>query len=152
MEKFEVYYPYVVKEGQTPDMLADEFYNDSELDWVIYLSNKITDPYYGWPLSYKDFLSYLEMKYNVPSQTTQSMIEHYIYTGVGESDVQIARKSWTISQETFNNLSTEEKAGWTPEYVYDLEFKSNEDKRHIRLLSPAYVEQLRQEMAEILLT
>ena len=38
-----LYDTYDIKEGETPEMLADVLYNDSELHWTILLLNDITD-------------------------------------------------------------------------------------------------------------
>lgn len=43
-----VFYPYEIKHQLRSDQIAEYYYNDSELDWLIYLSNGIVDPYYGW--------------------------------------------------------------------------------------------------------
>ena len=40
------YYPYVVGEGMRADYLSSVYYKDSGLDYLIYLTNGITDPYY----------------------------------------------------------------------------------------------------------
>lgn len=148
--KYEAFYPYVIKDGQRADIIANEVYGDSNLDWVIYLVNNIEDPYYGWPMSDKDFNSYLEMKYNKPAVLTQADISHYVYTGVGESSNDIARKSWKMTPETYDQLSSTERSGWTAVYVYDYENELNESKRNINLIRPIYIEQIKREMADIL--
>ena len=38
-----LYDTYDVKEGETPEILADKLYEDAELHWVILLVNNITD-------------------------------------------------------------------------------------------------------------
>lgn len=45
-----VFLPYEIKNSLRSDLIADYYYNDSQLDWLIYLSNRIVDPYYGWYL------------------------------------------------------------------------------------------------------
>ena len=40
-----VYYDYVVKDSDRPDIIAEKYYEDSRLDWVIFLVNDIIDPY-----------------------------------------------------------------------------------------------------------
>jgi len=35
---------YDIKEGDTPEILADKFYDDPELHWVILLNDKYTNP------------------------------------------------------------------------------------------------------------
>ena len=36
---------YVIPEGDRPDNVAQQFYGDSELDWIILISNNIIDTY-----------------------------------------------------------------------------------------------------------
>lgn len=40
---------YTIPEGMRPEMLAHKLYGDAELDWVILLTNNITDLYDQWP-------------------------------------------------------------------------------------------------------
>ena len=42
---------YYVQDQQRPDVLAQELYGDSELDWVILTSNNITNIRDQWPLN-----------------------------------------------------------------------------------------------------
>ena len=41
---------YDVKEGETPEMIANKLYGDPELHWVILYVNNITDRYHQWPM------------------------------------------------------------------------------------------------------
>ena len=50
-EKYNSYYPYYIKEGERPDMVAFNYYEDSALVWLVFLANNIIDPYHDWPLS-----------------------------------------------------------------------------------------------------
>ena len=43
-----LYDTYDVKEGETPESIADSLYDDAELHWVIMLVNDITDRYHQW--------------------------------------------------------------------------------------------------------
>ena len=53
----------LVKEGDRPDTIAAELYNDPELDWVILTTNNITNIRDQWPLSSNDLHSYMLDKY-----------------------------------------------------------------------------------------
>jgi hypothetical protein len=55
--------PYTVKEGERPQDVALDYYGSVDYDWLVLLANNIIDPYYQWPLSDKDFKSYLIEKY-----------------------------------------------------------------------------------------
>ena len=59
-----VFDTYDVKQGETPEMLADKLYNDPELHWVILLINDITDRYHQWPMNNNQFIAYLNDKYS----------------------------------------------------------------------------------------
>jgi len=58
-----IYYPYVVKEGERPDNIAANYYDDERYAWVVYLSNTIVDPYFEWPLSQNELNKFLSAKY-----------------------------------------------------------------------------------------
>ena len=53
----------LIKEGDRPDTIAAELYNDPELDWIILTSNNITNIRNQWPLSNNDLHSYMLDKY-----------------------------------------------------------------------------------------
>ena len=52
-----------VKDGQTPETIAEIAYGDSDFYWVVLLSAKIHNPYYGWPLEYQQLESRLDKEY-----------------------------------------------------------------------------------------
>ena len=43
---FEAFY---IPEGMRPDAVAQKFYGDPELEWIILLANDMIDPYEDWP-------------------------------------------------------------------------------------------------------
>ena len=45
-----LYDEYDVKDGETPELVADKFYNNSELHWLVLHYNEIIDPRFDWPL------------------------------------------------------------------------------------------------------
>lgn len=47
----ELAHNYTMQEGHRVDLLAFKYYDDSNLDWLVYLANDIIDPYYGLYLS-----------------------------------------------------------------------------------------------------
>jgi hypothetical protein len=70
------YYDYVIRDGETPEMLADRVYNDPEGYWVILYANDIYDPQYDWPLDSNAFKRYIIGKYG-STQAAKSNIHHY---------------------------------------------------------------------------
>lgn len=57
------YYPYELKNNLRADQLAGNYYQDPNLDWMIYTVNNIVDPYYGWHLYEEDFEEFIIKKY-----------------------------------------------------------------------------------------
>lgn len=148
VNKADAFYPYIIKDYERPDTIAYEQYDDPTLDWVIYFSNNIVDPYYSWPLTYEQFRPYLEKKYNKTIYELQSEISHYKYTGTtNESKEDIARKSWLMSPTTYSLIN--DNSGWTAVSVYDYEDELNEAKRSIKLLNQFYIIQIKKEISTI---
>lgn len=76
LDNTSAYYEYVVRDGDTPEILADRFYNNSELHWIILYANDIYDPQYDWPLNYDAFQKYIITKYGSISNA-KIQIHHY---------------------------------------------------------------------------
>ena len=58
--QFESYY---VPDGMRPDMLANLYYGDPELDWVILIANNIIDTYDYWPKDSATLREYILQQY-----------------------------------------------------------------------------------------
>jgi len=116
---------YDVKEGETPEILADKLYNDPELHWVVLLLNDITDRYHQWPQNQNQFLAYINDKYSDVDAT-----HHYEISQVsGDTTIKIDIGTDNTDYPTASVITNYE-------YEEDLQDK----KRKIRLLDPAYVE------------
>ena len=70
-----LYDTYDVKEGESPESLADRLYGNTELHWVVLMVNNITDRYHDWPLSTPQFLDMIDEKYD-----NVDAIHHYEIT------------------------------------------------------------------------
>lgn len=58
-----LYYPYDVEQGERPDMIADRYYSDQYMAWLLYLSNRVVDPYHDWYVDQATFESFIVKKY-----------------------------------------------------------------------------------------
>jgi hypothetical protein len=63
---------YDVKDGETPELVADRFYNNPELHWIILHYNEIIDPRFDWPLDTNNLNRYVAGKY-----TNVNAVHHY---------------------------------------------------------------------------
>jgi len=70
------YYEHTIQDGDTPEILADKVYGNSEAHWIILLANDIIDAQYDWPLNTRDFNKHIVDKYGSIA-TAQSTYHHY---------------------------------------------------------------------------
>jgi hypothetical protein len=63
-ENSSAFYPYTIKDSDTPEIIAAKIYNNSERHWIILMFNDILDPQYDWPLPYDAFNKYVDIKYS----------------------------------------------------------------------------------------
>ena len=117
---------YDVKNGETPEIIADKLYDDPKLHWVVMLFNDVTDRYHDWPMSQTQFNQYMTDKYG----TDQGGIHHY------EIDDDSGDRETKIDIGTSNSLYPSATAITNLEYEQALQDK----KRKIRLLDPRFVD------------
>lgn len=79
------YFPYEMKSHQRPDTIADRYYNDSTYDWLVYLSNKVTDPYYAFPMDDQTFTSFINTKYKNIANAQQKIL-YWTVNWAGSND------------------------------------------------------------------
>ena len=116
---------YDVKEGETPEMIADKLYDDPELHWIVLLMNNVTDRYHQWPMNNNQFLSYMNDKY-----TNQDAVHHYEISQVsGDTTIKI-----NVGSDNTDH------SGATAITNFEYEEALQDELRQIRLLDPTYVE------------
>jgi hypothetical protein len=102
-----IFYTYDISEHERPDQFSYRYYDDQFKTWLVYLSNKIVDPYYECYLSDDEFNSFLTTKYGSVVESQQK-IDYY-------------RNDWTNSDPLETNgyeaLAFSLKKYWHP--VYD---------------------------------
>ena len=122
---------YDVKSGETPEIIADKFYDDPQLHWVIMLVNNVTDRYHDWPMSEQQFSTFVNEKYSNPDG-----IHHY----------EITQESGDTKQkiEVYDPdlISSDTDAYTSATAITNREYEESEQdrKRKIRLLDPEVVD------------
>jgi len=142
-----VFYPYVIREGETADGIATWYYGAPEFDWLIYFANNIIDPHTQWPKTYGQFESFIVKKYG-SIEAAKSNIEFYrkipevsyiSFDGsffsstptasteavYNNTDIRITPTTYSLIQDQIN---------YVPVYTYDYENELNEEKRNILLI------------------
>lgn len=114
-----LYDKYDIREGETPEIVADKFYNNSANHWVILLTNGIVDPRYDWPLGNEQLLAYIKRKYDI-TEVYDTL--HYV-----NDDGDVVHSSYAGTKYPVSYFTYEETI--------------NEAKRPIKVLKARYVPQ-----------
>ena len=128
---------YDVKNGETPEYIANEFYGDPELHWVILLTNNIVDYYTQWPMTVPVFEAYVKEKYDDPNG-----IHHYEYSQESGDTTKII--------ELPNESATTIPAGATIITNYIHEERIQEKNRRIRLVQPRFIDGIKKEFKNLM--
>ena len=84
---------YYIPDGMRPDMVAQKFYGDPELDWIILLSNNITDVYTQWPKRESALNEYVANIYDDPDS-----VHHWETVEVKSGDIVIAKSGIEVNE------------------------------------------------------
>ena len=123
---------YDVADAETPEMVASTVYGSVYDHWVVLLFNEITNTYYGWPLSRRDFYAFVDDKYANPQAT-----HHYEITqSSGDQTKKITVMSTVPGATAVSNLQYEAAI--------------QDKKKQIRILKPTYLGQFKSEFQELL--
>ena len=134
---------YEIKENTRPDVVAEQIYNDPELDWVILITNNITNIRDQWPLSHNDLYNYCLEKYGSDAGVQET--HHWETQEVKDKFGRIILEGKLIVDESFKFTYT--KDDYTAVNVspaqsvsnFTYEQRVNENKRRIKILKPGYL-------------
>ena len=120
---------HIIVDGETPEILADKIYSDSELHWIILYANgsKFQNPYYDWPMTNYDLGKFVANKYDNINAT------HHHEDADGYQVDSTA-------------------AGATAITNYKHEETVNDAKRTIRIIQPRYVDLVVDEFKRLMAT
>jgi hypothetical protein len=100
------FYPYDITADERADQFSYRYYNDQYQSWLLYITNQITDPYYGWYLTDPQFNEFVELKYNSLT-LAQQKVKYY-------------KNNWenveNISVSEYNSLTDVNQSYWDPVY------------------------------------
>jgi len=91
-----LYDEYDVKDGETPELVADKFYNNSELHWLVLHYNEIIDPRFDWPLDTNNLNRQVASKYTDVNATHHFEDANGNYTN---------GNAYILSSNAFTNFS-----------------------------------------------
>jgi hypothetical protein len=179
-ENSSVFYPYEIKDSDTPESIAYKLYGNAERHWMVLIFNNIIDPQYDWPLNYNNFVDYVNEKYSAngaANTTVQTGLQwaksennvHSYYQVNTRISVAVSPDSKTIKEKvritantyanvivgsvtyTLNNGKTiTETTSKEKLTYYDYEMEVNENKRKIKLLKPEFAYDVFEEFKQII--
>ena len=137
------YYPYFVKEGERPDIISHAQYGTIGYAYLIMLINDIQDPNFDWPLSSQIFEKFIINKYGSVTLAIAGVKNYYqiiraevARTGTSE---RVPEVKFVVDETTYDALDTADRSTLTD---YDYEVELNDAKREIRLINPAFVQDI----------
>ena len=147
---------YIIEGDDRPDNVADKVYNDPTLDWVVLLSNNITNVQSEWPLSQADFNVYVTGKYD--EETLYSGIHHYesreVKTIDGSIIIPRGERVGVGQSVSYYDDALGQHVRATdiaiPVTNYEHEEKLNNDKRNIFVLKASYLNIVFDDLEEIM--
>lgn len=161
------YSEYTIRDGDTPEIIAEKMYGDPEAHWVILLANNIIDPQFDWPMNYDVFGKYIIAKYGSIA-TAQTQVHHYekiiksvdVSTGVETyNKFEIGLTEYNSLPASIGNYYSKTINGYVVDvydayrnvvYAYDWEVEQNENRRQIKLIKPIYYDGMKREFDSIM--
>ena len=152
-----IFEKYQIRGDDRPDNVAFDFYQDSNLDWLVLACNNVINIQSEWPLRQTDFDRYMLEKYG-DYDTLFNGAHHYETTEIKDGNGIVVMPaglrtdstfafSYTDSRsDTLFNLSNIAKAVTNYEYESQLE----DDKRNIFLLKSRYLNIIRDDLEEMM--
>ena len=110
-----LYTPYIVKNGDRPDIVSNKLYGDSNYDWILLIANDMYSVYDDWPRNSFDLEAFIIEKYGSLS-SAMSTVKYYYNSSL---DI--------IDETTYNNLASNARRSET-QYEYELRVNSNKAK------------------------
>lgn len=114
--------PYEVKDGESPEIIADKHHGSPYYHWVVMMTNGLSDVNHDWPKTTRQLQLYMEDKYG---STLYDTHHHTIFQTSGDPTKKIECNSTQAGAAAVTNY----------EYEVDL----NEEKRQINLLRNDYL-------------
>lgn len=169
-----LFYQYAIQDGDTPEIIAEKYYDDPYRYWIVLHSNNILDPLWEWPLPYEEFLKYIDSKYaeeaedadmtpfeytNTTAYAYQKITkttnldtstENIIYSNLTLADY----NSLQLTNETYNigGYNCRIEVSKRIVTIFDHEYEINENRRIIKLLKSSYVGRFEQVFASLMET
>tara|TARA_B100000965_G_scaffold204986_1_gene171142 strand:+ start:3971 stop:4597 length:627 start_codon:yes stop_codon:yes gene_type:complete len=131
---------YIVQNGERPEDISTQLYDNPFYNWTILIVNDITDYYAQWPRSVKQLQEFVENKYDNPAAT-----KHYVTTEVKDAANNIICPAGKVVPQSFQVAYYDGNSTVTANPVvsisnYQFEEQLNAEKERIQIVRPDIIE------------
>ena len=152
---FTIFDKYEIPDEFRPENVAEDFYGNDELDWVVLITANITNVRNQWPLNNRDIYEYSLEKYGSALNATRLFETKEVKDSknniileqgkVVDSDFEFKYYDTTTGVVTVKGTSVR-----TGISNFDYEVRLNNEKRNIYLLKPDYLQQFLNDFRDIM--
>jgi hypothetical protein len=148
---FTLFNKYEIPEGSRPDLVAEEFYGNAELDWVVLLTAGIINVRDEWPLSNYNLYRYAENLYGIDGLND---VRYYETKEVKDSSGRLILPKEKVVDSNFTIPDPDDYRTTLnpvrPVTNWEYEIRKNNQKSSIYLLRREYLQQFLNDMREIM--
>ena len=154
---FTLFDKYEIPDGYRPENVAENFYGNDLLDWVVILTAGIVNIRNEWPLNSRDIFDYSFEKYGDDLNVTRFFETKEVKNSSGtillnkgvvvDSDFEFNYYEDTTNKY-INVKGTSVRTGISN---YEYETRLNDEKRSIFLLKPGYLQQFINDFRDIMI-
>ena len=143
---------YSIEGDERADKIAYDFYKDSGLDWIILTTNNIVHVRDEWPMSNRDFLTYLNSKYTAQEL---SNVHHYETKILRNSSGQLIQPEGLRVPEGHSITFLDNGVLRTESQIKQVTFLEhetnlNDAKRNINILKTDYLDIMLRDIKDIM--
>ena len=148
---FTLFNKYEIPEGSRPDLVAEEFYGNAELDWVVLLTAGIINVRDEWPLSNYNLYRYAENLYGIDGLND---VRYYETKEVKDANGRLILPKEKVVDSNFTIPDPDDYRATLnpvrPVTNWEYEIRKNNQKSSIYLLRREYLQQFLNDMREIM--
>ena len=152
---FTLFDKYEIPDEFRPENVAEDFYGNDELDWVVLTTAGIVNVRNEWPLNNRDIFNYSFEKYGDNLNTTRFFETKEIKNSSGSIILEkgkVVDSDFVFKYYDTNGIvevkGTNVRTGVSN---YDYEVRLNEEKRSIFVLKPEYLQQFLSDFRDIMI-
>ena len=152
---FTIFDKYEIPDEFRPENVAEDFYGNDELDWVVLTTAGIVNVRNEWPLNNRDIFNYSFEKYGDNLNATRFFETKEIKNSSGSIILEkgkVVDSDFVFKYYDTNGIvevkGTNVRTGVSN---YDYEVRLNEEKRSIFVLKPEYLQQFLNDFRDIML-